>query len=150
MKELNRQIFKDAFGITQDEDFIHYRSADPQQVSHYDNGEEEGPDPKNLRFDMRSLGRSLWNGQVIEILADRFIDQAKEMPYVPQRPRKYVEQMILDKFNRCQMIWRSAQPKRSDTGDLETLEEVESRLNESKEITLTRQRHTTRRNQVRY
>jgi hypothetical protein len=71
LKELNRQIFHDAFSTTQDEDFVHYRSADPRQVHSYNEGQEEdGPEPDDLCLDMRSLGHSLWNTRVIEILTD--------------------------------------------------------------------------------
>jgi hypothetical protein len=66
-----RQVFRLAFNIKQDEDFAWHTSATLQQVHDYSNNFGDGPDPEDLRIDMRGFLMNAWNQRVVQILMDK-------------------------------------------------------------------------------
>jgi hypothetical protein len=79
-KAAMRQVFKLVFNVRQDEDFALHASATLQQVHDYSNNVGDGPDPNDLRIDMRGLLSNAWNRGVVEILAEKFHEYRQDRP----------------------------------------------------------------------
>jgi len=53
---------------------------------------------------------------------------------LPERSEAYLVDMIEAKLERARTVWRTAQPQVTETGDAETIDEVEKRMIERKEV----------------
>ena len=145
-KAAMRRVFKLAFNINQDEDFAWHTSATMQQVHDYGNNIGNGPDPNNLRIDMRGPLTNAWNRRVIEILKEKFHEyrQARAPALrTPERPDEYIERLIVEKILYCQSYWKKARPQTGPDGEQETLEAIQTRLERMHEENAQRQRRLT-------
>jgi hypothetical protein len=127
-KELCRDLFKDKFQVSTDDDFVTHKSADPALVLAHSQG-QAAPDPKDLHFDMKAGPNSAWNSVVIDILVSKLEKRRGKAVYnIPQRSREYLEDLVRDRYNRVRSSWKRGQPKLTDAGVRETPEQVENRL----------------------
>jgi hypothetical protein len=143
-----RKVFKDIFQIEQDEEFIGHLGASRAEIQNFLDDVGDGPDRDNLLFDLAGRHDSPWNKRVIEILADRLEEQRSVLPRdkrPPKRPRWYTEDLLMEKFKRCKIFWSRALPRQTDSGIRESADELQRRLNETKEKASKAQRQNTRR-----
>lgn len=75
---------------------------------------------------MKGKINSIWNLQVIEILLAEL--KTKDWDGLPQRSEAYLADLIEGKLERVRTCWRNAQPKFKETGEVETITDVESRM----------------------
>jgi hypothetical protein len=143
-----RDLFKEVFDMSQDERFVTHQTAHPQEVDDFINGAGDGPDDKDLHFDMNGLYNNPWNLAVIAKLVEKFKAARLAVPEairLPARPDEYIKKMFLDKFKRCRVYWTAARPKKTDVGATESAKEVGTRIYAKKQADLKVQRHATRR-----
>jgi hypothetical protein len=147
VKYLVRKIFQEKLGIGQDDDIVDHEPASPDEVRAFANGQGTGPNPENLHFDMEGTLTSVWNRRSFEILANQLGEECEEGE-IPTRSDQYRMNLIEEKFKRLRTIWNRGVPRGDDSGIFETPEEVEKRLEASKQEQLKRARKTTRRHAV--
>jgi hypothetical protein len=126
-----RNIFEEKFQVRQDEDYTLHDPPTPQEVHKYALGRGPGPNPEDLRIDMKGKINSNWNLQVIEILLAEL--KKKDWDGLPQRSEAYLVDLIEGKLERVRTCWRNAQPKLKETGEVETIADVESRMTKKKD-----------------
>jgi hypothetical protein len=145
-----RRLWRRVFQISQDEDFINHISVTREEVRDFIEGGGDGPNPDELRFDLAAQHDSPWNQDVISILVEKHeelrLNQLEPLR-LAERPVKYVEKLMIEKFRRCKSHWASAQP-RMVGGIEETGDEVGCRVEYKKNEDLKRSRHASRRLRV--
>ncbi|KAI9459798.1 hypothetical protein HD554DRAFT_2176857 [Boletus coccyginus] len=120
-----RDLFKNAYGIEHDDDFGTYPSVTVEQVKAFERG-GTGPDDEHPKWDMMGTKGSPWNDAVVDILAERLLGNFRQQsPQFPPKSRKYWEDAIKEKFTRIKAVWMRAQPRMTDTGQIENSDEVE-------------------------
>ena len=148
-QDIARDVFKKAFHVDGDDDFMGHESVDPTLVKAYESG-GAGPDKRNLRFDMTSGPKHQWNRAVLMILMKKLKKACKESRLrVPERSEAYYLDILSDRYKRARVAWKRAQPKLTDGDTLETPAEVEERLLKGKETQLRQARTKERRVAVR-
>jgi len=95
---------------------------------------------------MKGKVNSAWNREVIEILLAE--TKKEDFDGLPERSEAYLVDMIEAKLERARTVWRTAQPQVTETGDAETIDEVEKRMIERKEVREKVVRANTRRKAV--
>jgi hypothetical protein len=144
-----RFLFRDKFGVVKDEDFQFYTPPKASDVEHFDNelgGMADGPDPENLKFDFDRDMKSMWNKKVSRYLIEELKENCKK-ENLPDRPDAYLEHLVVEKFTRCRYNWNQAK-RRFIGGKVETCEQVEDRMNETKIRYMTASRRRERRVKV--
>jgi hypothetical protein len=128
-------VFKDAFGIERDDDFITYCGVESGSV------EPQRLDKANLRLDMRQGPDDDWNAAVLHVLVKR-VEKAHHLAHLPPRPREYFQDIVRKKFERARAQWRKGQPRLTENDAMETLDELSSRIGKGKdrELTVSRDR----------
>ncbi|KAG2339632.1 hypothetical protein BDR05DRAFT_1003141 [Suillus weaverae] len=63
-----RCLFKDAFSISQDADFIAHEAASQEDVYSYEYEDGPGPDLNTLAFDPKNGSKTPWNSKIIDLL----------------------------------------------------------------------------------
>jgi hypothetical protein len=126
-----RDVFEEKFQVCQDEDYTLHDPPTPQEVHQYALKRGPGPNPEALRIDMKGKINSIWNLQVIEILLAEL--KTKDWDGLPQRSEAYLADLIEGKLERVRTCWRNAQPKFKETGEVETITDVESRMMKRKD-----------------
>ena len=138
------------FGINQDDDFALLRSAPPEGTSAYESGEGDGPDADDLHIDMMGGLNSEWNKRVLEILLAKLKDVREEEKWsLPNRSDKYLAELIRDRLKKAIRTWVGSQRRTTNSGGLETWDQVEQRLVAQREAQLSATRHATRRRNLR-
>jgi uncharacterized protein (UPF0305 family) len=85
---------------------------------------------------MRGKISSNWNDTVADLLLDSIRKRKCEQTAweeLPERSEAYIRELVMGHLERGRMIWKDAQPKTKENGDIEGLDEVEQRMNEEKE-----------------
>jgi hypothetical protein len=130
-----RNLFETVFDVAHDEDFAAHEPPSQGEILSFKRG-GEGPNPDDLRVDMKGAVSSKWNEAVVDILLGKLF-QRKVDPEIwgdmPERSDAYFEDLILAKFVRVRSIWRNAQPHLNEEGELESIDEVERRMITTKE-----------------
>jgi hypothetical protein len=103
---------------------------------------------RDLRLDMKKGPNDDWNAAVIHILVKR-MEKAHSRAQLPQRPREYFKDIVRGRFDRARIQWRKGQRKVTETGILETTEEVSNRVAEGKDHELAAARDRERKASVR-
>jgi len=80
---------------------------------------------------MKGKINSIWNLQVIEILLAEL--KKKDWDGLPQRSEAYLVDLIEGKLERVRTGWRNVQPRLKETGEVETIADVESRMTKKKD-----------------
>jgi hypothetical protein len=145
---LNREVFRETFGIKNDDNFALCDSVSMQEVHDWLNNRGAGPDPNNLLFDMTAKHHSPWNTVVIEHLTKLLQKKADEMGYLPERPEAYFRTLIQEKFKRGRRIWRVSRPILDNYGCLESPEQLEKRITDLRDSKMKESRQATRRRTV--
>ena len=145
-----RKLFCETFGVVNDEDFSLHQPPTAQELKEFKDG-GPGPNPEDLRLDMKGPKSSNWNKRVAEILLEDLLGRKaaeKNWSALPDRTEAYFLDLIEDKIQRVKIHWRSAQIKLKETGEVECPEEVESRMICAKKERAKKSRVATRRRMV--
>lgn len=145
IKSATREIFKEAVGYEQDEDFALHVPASPTSVGNYIIRKGPGPDAEDLHFDMKGGLASEWNKKVFQLLVDKLREHLATGTDAPERSEEYYLDLVEGRFKRLLSIWRASQARIQASGDVETAEEVEKRVVARKDVLAKNIRHTTRR-----
>lgn len=142
-----RQLFKDVFGIKQDEDFVTHLAATASAIQSYIDG-GDGPNINDLHLDMQGSYSSEWNKRAFDLLLGEVRNRRdREGWLLPMRSDRYFEELIRDRFKRLRIVWHRGQC-RPVAGGRETPAEAERRMVHDKVTQLKKARHNTRRNNV--
>ena len=131
-----RNIFETMFDMTHDDDFAAHEPPSHEEILSFKRGQGEGPNPDDLRIDMKGTIGSKWNTAAVDILLDKLHQKKVDPEFwgdMPERSDAYFEDLILAKFVRVRSIWRNAQPHLNEEGELESIDEVERRMITTKE-----------------
>ena len=95
-----------------------------------------------------------WNKKLLCLLQVEFQSQlpgicARENTVLPPRSDKYYANLISERFQRLAQVWKQGQPKLTQDGALEAVEEVEAQMVAEREVVAKTQRHYSRRLYVR-
>jgi hypothetical protein len=142
---------KEKFGIVVSEDYALQEVPSVKELRQYIQEDEGGPNKDDLHIDMRGKISSKWNKRVIHIL----VDAAREnmslgdaWSELPVRSDAYIEEIVHDRLERARTVWRDAQPRILETGEVEDVVDIEKRMIEKKEEKEKIGRATTRRRSV--
>ena len=142
---------KEKFGATIAEDYALHEVPSGKELCQYIQEDDGGPNKDDLHIDMRGKISSKWNKRVIHILVDatrQNIQLGEAWSELPERSDAYIEEIIQDQLEHARTVWRDAQPRILDTGDVENLDDVEKRMIDKKEAREKIGRATTRRRSV--
>jgi len=145
-RDIVRNVFEKIFNVSLDEDYALHSPPCQEDVKNFVLGRGPGPNVEDLRIDMRGKINSVWNQAVIEILLAEV--KKEDFEGLPDRSDAYLADKIEGKLERVRTVWRTAQPRVTETGDLETIEEVERRMVDAKETREKVVRANTRRKSV--
>jgi len=81
-----------------------------------------GPNVEDLQINMRGKINLIWNQAVIEILLAKV--KKEDFEGLPNRSNVYLVDKIKGKLERVRTVWKTAQPRVTETGNLETIKEV--------------------------
>jgi hypothetical protein len=147
VQALVREVFKETLKIEQDEDIVSHQVALKEDIERYHEGHGNGPDPDNLRLDLKGEANSGWNSKVVQILRGKLEPKTRYYE-LPTRSDRYLDDIIQAKFKRLRICWRQVQVRINEAGRLETPDELENRVQAKKDATLKSARHNTRRHSV--
>ncbi|KAF8573822.1 hypothetical protein K439DRAFT_1624785 [Ramaria rubella] len=110
--------------MEQDNDIVMHENTLKEDIDRYHQGLGNGPDPEELRLDMKGEVNSGWNSKAFQILCDKL-------------------KMKMEDYN---LLERSdaVQVKMIEGGQLETPEELATRVQVKKDTSLKSVRHNTR------
>ncbi|KAI6132496.1 hypothetical protein EDD16DRAFT_1699642 [Pisolithus croceorrhizus] len=134
-----RDLFKTAFKVTQDEDFLQCGGASSQVTKAFVQGTGPGPDPSHLQWDFNHPASSPWNQAVISQLMCLLVDMRQNWT-VETRSDEYWTGKIKQKFARIKRRVDRAKPRVRDDLSVETNAEVAARLANHKDETLMKAR----------
>jgi hypothetical protein len=146
-----RNLFETAFDVTQDDDFAAHEPPSHEEILSFKRGKGKGPNPDDLRIDMKGTMSSNWNEAIVDILLEKLLERKVDPELwgdMPERSDTYFEDLIMAKLVRVRSIWRDAQPHLDEDGELESIKEVEKRMITTKEERGRRGRAYTRRKTV--
>jgi hypothetical protein len=86
-------------------------------------------------MDMKGKLSSKWNEAVASLVLDLVHQRKREhgaWDALPERSDKYFLELVTEQLERGRRVWREAQPKVKEDGNVEGLAEVEERMNEDK------------------
>ncbi|KAF8583153.1 hypothetical protein K439DRAFT_1283732, partial [Ramaria rubella] len=104
---LVRDVFKEMLNMKQDDDIVLHENALKEDINRHQ-GLGNGPDPEELRLDMKGEVNSGWNSKAFQILCDK-LKMKMEDCILPERSDGYLEELIRDKFKRLRVLWRAIQ-----------------------------------------
>lgn len=144
-----RDLYKEVFDIDNDDDFVLQSAAPTELVQAYEEDRGPGPDLENIQFDMGDNNKSSWNRVIFAALVARLVEKRKEEDWrLPEKTQEFYLGLIVERFKRLKQTWNRAQRKVYANGDVETVEDVEMRLVETKERRGEEIRRATRRRTV--
>jgi hypothetical protein len=146
-----RNLFETVFEVTQDDDFAAHESPLHEEILRFKRGKGEGPNPNDLRIDMKGAISSKWNITVVDILVEKLLQKKDDPEYwgdMPERSDAYFEDLIVEKLMRVKSSWKNAQPHLNEAGELESVADVENRMIMTKEKRDRAGRAYTRRRNV--
>jgi hypothetical protein len=137
-------------GIESQEDWVLHEAPAYEAVAKYNSTGIGGPNPDDLRVDMRGKISSKWNEAVTNLLLERVREQKGDTAWneLPERSDMYILELVIAQLERARTEWRNALPKIKEDGGMEGRDEVEQRMNEEKEERGTMVRASTRRRAV--
>jgi hypothetical protein len=112
-----------------------------------------GPNLLLPKIDMDGKISSPWNVKLIKLLAEEAIATREKLPdleELPIRSKAYYEDLVKDHMERARTAWKKIQPQILASGQVETSEQVKSRLAIAHAKREKAARRTTRRLGVRY
>ncbi|KAI6097969.1 hypothetical protein EDD16DRAFT_1718879 [Pisolithus croceorrhizus] len=139
-----RDLFKMAFKVTQDEDFLQCGGASSQVTKAFVQGTGPGPNPSHLQWDFNHPASSPWNQAVISQLMCLLVDMRQNWT-VETRSDKYWTGKIKQKFARIKRCVDRAKPRVHDDLSVEMNAEVAARLANHKDETLMKARRDMQR-----
>jgi len=113
----------------------------------------DGPSLVLPEIDMDGKISSPWNVKLIKLLAEEAIATHQKLPdleELPIRPQAYYEDLVKDHMERARAAWKKMQPQILASGQVETSEQVKSRLAIAETKHEKAARRTSRRLGVRY
>ncbi|KAF8579551.1 hypothetical protein K439DRAFT_1620445 [Ramaria rubella] len=126
-------LFKDIFQIEQNSDFIAHESAPTEQVLAHKAGKIQS-NPDDLHFNMWHRPETLWNSVVLNILLQKLMAEKEKAHWdLPDRSAAYYSTLLEERYIWAKTAWRDGQPKRTDTGEEETSEDIATRLIDKRE-----------------
>lgn len=148
IQRLVKSNMEEIFGVKTVDDYALHEPPDHSALRLYAQDGRGGPNPDDLRIDMRNKISSEWNVKVLDILLAAVLKNAKTgeaWEGLPNRSNDYFMEIIQDQMERARTIWRNAQPKRLESGEIESLIEVEKRMVETRDSSAKTKRANTRR-----
>lgn len=130
------------------EDYALHEPPECSALQLYARDGKNGPNPDDLRIDMRNKISSEWNKKVKEILLAVVLknrETGEAWEDLPNRSDSYFMEIIQDQMERARTIWRNAQPKRLESGEVESIAEIEKRMIETRESSAKTRRANMRR-----
>ncbi|KAG1846394.1 hypothetical protein DFJ58DRAFT_843473 [Suillus subalutaceus] len=122
-----RDLFKEAFHLTKDDEYMLYEGASREAISLFIGGMGPGPDPLALQWDMMTTHKSDWNQEVIDLLYSLYMTM-QERNHWTGRSQQSIRRDIAQKFDQCRRYWRKARPQVLSDGTHETMQQVGDRL----------------------
>jgi len=143
-------VCREKFDIENTEDWALHESATSEEVRTYSLEGTGGPDLEKLQIDMKGKLSSHWNQTVADLLLDLVVERKGKEAWsaFPERSDAYFLELVMEQLERARTVWRNAQPKVKEDGEIEELDEVEKRMNDDKEAKGKLTRATTRRKAV--
>ncbi|KAF8584561.1 hypothetical protein K439DRAFT_1616648 [Ramaria rubella] len=126
-------LFKDIFQIEQNSDFIAHESAPAEQGLAHKAGKIQ-PNHDDLHFDMWHGPETPWNSVVLNILLQKLMAEEEKAHWdLPDRSAAYYSTLLEERYIRAKTAWRDGRPKRTDTGEEETSEDIATHLIDKRE-----------------
>ena len=133
---------KEKFGVITAEDYALHEVPSGKDLCQFIQEDDGGPNNDDLRIDMRG------KISVIQILVDAARENmslGEAWSELPECSNAYMEEIVQDQLECARTVWRDAQPRILETGEVETLDDVEKRMIERKEVKEKLGQATTRR-----
>lgn len=146
MQRIIREIFRELFWITKDEDISISEEVPPEIIAGHANGEHPGPDFEDefpLDADWWGDARSAWNKQVVAGIVPRVVDIA-EARGLEDVDEFWIQHRVKRRFKHLRWMWRNGQPKMKGDGTMESEDEAMRRRDEGIDDRTRRARKVTR------
>lgn len=139
--------------FSEDDDFVSHIPASMEALQQFATDPDDGPDLKDLHFDMDGAMQSEWNKRALQLMRLDFNEKLKnfeDFDEIPFRSQQYIDEMLQKRFQRLVTVWKKGQRHMTSNGVMEDHEDVEKRMIADKDVQLKEARHTTRRINVCY
>ena len=154
-QELVRDTFKAKFEIENDDEIVKHIPACDEELEEFLGDDTKGPNPDELHIDGRHKISSKWNKAVVQIMVDAVRDlkkkdgeDKKKFESLSERSNDYIEELVVQRLERLRGIWRKAQPKVKENGEVEAASEIEERMATERDLVEKAARAGTRRRAV--
>ena len=138
-----RDLFKTAFKVNQDEDFLQCNGVSSQEAKAFAEETGPGPDPSQLRWDFNHPASSPWNQAVISQLMRLLTDMRQKWTVEPRSDEYWIDK-ITEKFNRIKRRVNRAKSHVLDDLSIETSVDVAARLADERDKVLMKARRDMR------
>lgn len=104
-----------------------------EELEEFMDDDDKGPDPEDLHIDLRHKLTSNWNKAVIKIMVDavrHYWEEDKDDKFesLTERSNDYIQELVIQRLEHLRWIWRKAQPKVKEDGEVECPTEIEERM----------------------
>ncbi|KAF8880602.1 hypothetical protein CPB84DRAFT_1687535 [Gymnopilus junonius] len=92
--------------------------------------DEKGPDLEDLHIDLRHKLMSNWNKAIIKLMVEvvrHYWEEDKDDKFesLTERSNDYIQELVIQRLEHLRWIWRKAQPKVKEDGEVECPSEIE-------------------------
>ena len=134
-----RDLFKTAFKVNQDEDFLQCNGMSSQEAKAFAEETGPSPDPSQLQWDFNHPASSPWNQAVISQLMHLLTDMRQKWTVEPRSDEYWIDK-ITEKFNQIKRRVNRAKSHVLDNLSIETSADVAARLADERDKVLMKAR----------
>ena len=123
-------VIQGVFDLESNDDWYMHEPPSAKTISQFNDSGGPGPDPEDLRVDMKGSISSKWNVAVLQILLALVIHELKDedSAWLPPVTDDFLRLRIRKRIENGRAFWHKTQPNVAEDGTVETSEEIEDRL----------------------
>jgi len=123
------RVYENTFGIKGAKGYIAHETANEEDIQKHREG-GDGPNPKDLHFDMTRKPDSEWNEAVLEVLLKTLREEEVDDDSIPCRSDAYLLEMLSNRFIVVQRAWKEGQSRKTPSSPKEKQKQTVKRVHE--------------------
>ncbi|KJA18369.1 hypothetical protein HYPSUDRAFT_57199 [Hypholoma sublateritium FD-334 SS-4] len=130
ISEVINSVIQGAFDLESNDDWYVHVPPTVDQVALFNKTAKGGPNPNDLRVDMKGTISSDWNVAVIQILLALVVDEMKDedLSWLPKCSDEFLRSRIRKRIENGRAFYQKTKAKIAEDGTAETEQEIEDRL----------------------
>jgi hypothetical protein len=120
-------VYENTFGIKGVKGYIAHKTANEEDIQkHRERG--DGPNPKDIHFDMTRKQDSEWNEAALEVLLKTLREEEVDDNSIPRRSDAYLLEMLSNRFVVIQRAWKEGQSRKTPSAPKEKPKQMVKRV----------------------